>query len=155
MGLGACLCWGCPSLALRAHAVEVHSFGPALAELVEEGRGQCWIGFILGVSGGQGESCGELLQHVPLCQVFSLEGRGETGWDLGPLAAELHACTWSHLSLSNKIQRNRMGLKITPRMPRLGQILTQKTPRDQNTQLPLLRILEQKQGVESKSCCCC
>ena len=89
MGLGACLCWGCPSLALRAHVIEVHSCGPALAEQVEEGRGQCWTRFILGVSGGQGESCRELLQHVPLCQVFSLEGRGETGWDLGPFAAEL------------------------------------------------------------------
>ena len=81
-------------MALRAHMIEAHSCGPVLAKQVGEGRGQCWTGFILGVSGGQGESCGELLQHVPLCQVFSLEGRGETGWDLGPFAPELHRLHW-------------------------------------------------------------
>ena len=32
---------------------------------------------------------------------------------MGPLGQSCNACTWTHLSSSNKIQRNCMGLKIT------------------------------------------
>ena len=61
-----------------------------------------------------------------------------------------HACTWTHLSSSNKIQRNYMGLKITACRDNWGKFWT-KIQRDQKTQLPLLKSLEQKQGIGSKS----
>ena len=82
----------------------------------------------------------------------------ETGWDLGPFAGTwdhlwqcCNACTWTHLSLSNRIQRNCIGLKITACVLSWDKFWTQKIQRDQETQLPLLKSLEQKQGVGSKS----
>ena len=63
-------------------------------------------------------------------------------WD--PLLQYCRACTWTHLSSSNKIQINCMGLKITVYMPSWGKIMDKK--RDQKTQLPLLKGLEQTQG---------
>ena len=103
------------------------------------------------MSRGQGESCGELLQHVPLCQDFSLEGGGETGWDLGPFATELQ-CLHRDIPLPEQQNiKKAYGTKNNPMHEQLGHNLTRKIQRDQNTQLPLLRSLEQKQGVESRN----
>ena len=78
----------------------------------------------------------------------------ETGWDLEPFAGTwdpllqcCNACTWTHLSSSNKIQRN--WLKITACI--WGKFWTQKIQRDQKAHLPLLKSLEPKQGVGNKS----
>ena len=56
--------------------------------------------------------------------------RGAGTWN--PLLQGCNACTWTHLSWSNKIQRNYMRLKITVHA-QLGQILNKgykktKTP---------------------------
>ena len=65
------------------------------------------------------------------------------------------ACTWTHLSSSNKIQRNQMGLKITACICSQGKFWTKDT-KTKKIQLPLLKSPEQKQGVGSKSryCAC-
>ena len=47
----------------------------------------------------------------------------QAGWDLGPFAASAAVLAPRHLSSSNRIQRNCMGLKITVCMVQLGQIL--------------------------------
>ena len=61
----------------------------------------------------------------------------ETGWALGSFAAVL---ALGHLSFSNKIQRNYMGLKIT--MCTVRDNSRQKVQREQKTQMPFLRSLE-------------
>ena len=43
-----------------------------------------------------------------------------------------NACTWTHLSSSNKIQRNYMGLKITACMFSWGKFWTKDTKRPKN-----------------------
>ena len=53
-------------------------------------------------------------------------------------------------SASNKIQRSYKKQKITVHV-QLGQILDNKTQKDQKPQLPLLKIWVQKHGVMSKS----
>ena len=58
-------------------------------------------------------------------------------WDLGSFAAML---ALGHLSFSNKIQRNYMGLKIT--MCTVRENSRQKIQREQKTQMPFLRSLE-------------
>ena len=45
-----------------------------------------------------------------------------------------------------------MGLKITACMCSWGKFWTQKETKDQKTQLPLLKSLEQKQGTEHAPC---
>ena len=84
---------------------------------------------------------------------------GETGWDLGPLAGSwdpllqcCNACTWTHLSLSNPIQRNCMGLKITACMCSWDKLWTKDTKRPKKPQLPLLKGLEQNQGTAHAPC---
>lgn len=79
--------------------------------------------------------------------------------DLGLLRQCCNACTWAHLSLSNKIQRNCVGLKITMCRHSWGKFWTQKIQRDQTTQLPTLEepgaktgCQEQKRGAECASC---
>ena len=95
------------------------------------------------------------LLYSHACSHHSLTNhKYETGWD--PLLKCCNACTWTHFSSSNKIQRNYMGLKITACMRSWGKFWTQRIQRDQKktpkpTQLPLLKSLEQKQGVGSKS----
>ena len=44
-----------------------------------------------------------------------------------------HACTWTHLSSSNRIQRNCMGLKITACMCTWGKFWTKDTKRPKNS----------------------
>ena len=63
----------------------------------------------------------------------------ETAWDLGPFAVVLAP----EISLSNKIQRNYKGLKITKWMHN-GTNYGQSTKR-RKTQPPLLKSLEQNQ----------
>ena len=58
-------------------------------------------------------------------------GPGTLCWDLGPFSS------------SNKVQRNYKGLKITACMHIWGKFCTKKIQRDQKTQLPLLKSLEQ------------
>ena len=74
------------------------------------------------------------------------ELRQAGSWD--PLLQFYDDCTGTHLSSSDKIQRNCMGLKITACM-QLGQILDK---RDQKTQLPLLKSPEHKQGTAHAPC---
>ena len=73
-------------------------------------------------------------------------------WD--PLLQCCNACTWTHLSLSNKRQRNCMGLKITACMCSWGKFWTQKIQRDQKNPTATFEkagaktgCLEQKQGT--------
>ena len=63
-------------------------------------------------------------------------------WD--PLLQCCYACTWTHLSLSDKIQRNCVGLKITAGRYNWGKFRTQKIQRDQKSQLPVLKSLKSK-----------
>ena len=91
---------------------------------------------------------------------------GETGWDMGhfagtwdPLLQCCNACTWTHLSLSNKIQRNCMGLKITACMGSWGKFWTQKIQRDKKNPTVIFEetgaktgCWEQKQGTEHAPC---
>ena len=65
-------------------------------------------------------------------------------WD--PLWQCHNACTKTHPSLSNKMQRNYMGLKITVCMHSWGKFWT-KDKNHQKTQLPLLKSSEQVQGT--------
>ena len=74
--------------------------------------------------------------------------RQSRAWDQG------HCCsagTWTNVSLSNKIQRNYKGLKITACMHSWGKLWTTRYKTDQKAQLLLLKSQEQKQGVGSKS----
>ena len=81
----------------------------------------------------------------------------ETGWTWGPLLQCLRqagpgalccsAYTWTHVSSSNKIQRNYRGLKITACMCSWGKFWTKRPPK---TQPPLLRGWEQKPCQEQK-----
>ena len=66
-------------------------------------------------------------------------------WD--PLLWCCNACAWTHLSPSNRIQRNCVGLKITACLHSWGESWTSKIQRDQKAQLPFLRSLEQKQDT--------
>ena len=52
-------------------------------------------------------------------------------WD--PLLKCCNACTWTHLSLSNKIQRNYMGLKIIACMCSWGKLWTKRYKRPKNS----------------------
>ena len=82
--------------------------------------------------------------------IWLIKLASETGWGPGPFAAVLQSCTWTHLSWSNEIQRNCMGLKITPCTLSWGKFWIQKIQRDQKTQRPLLRSLEQKTGCQEQ-----
>ena len=59
---------------------------------------------------------------------FSVRQTGT--WD--PLLQCCNACTWTHLSLSNKIQRNYMGQKITACMHSWGKFWTKDKKRPKN-----------------------
>ena len=48
----------------------------------------------------------------------------ETGWDLGPGTLCCRACTWTHVSLNHKTQRNYEGLKVTACMCSSGKLWT-------------------------------
>ena len=48
-------------------------------------------------------------------------------WDMAPLRQCWNAFAWTHLSSSNKIQRNCMGLKITSYMRSWGKFWTKDT----------------------------
>ena len=76
----------------------------------------------------------------------------ETGWDLKAGTWDLHrsAWNWTNFSVSNQIQRNYKGLKITVCMCSWGNY-EQDTQRPKS-QLPLLRSLEQKQGTAHAPC---
>ena len=69
-------------------------------------------------------------------------------WNLGPFCSS--ACTWIHLSLSNKIQRNYRGLKITGCMGVRANSGEKDTKKPKN---PTATIEEpgKKQGFWSKS----
>ena len=54
------------------------------------------------------------------------------------------ACTWAYISLSNKIQGDCMGLKITARMHNWGTFWTKDTKRPKKTSTVILRSLKQK-----------
>ena len=54
----------------------------------------------------------------------------ETGWDLGPGALCYRACIWTNISLSNKIQKNYKGLKITACMCSWGKLWTTRYQKD-------------------------
>ena len=82
--------------------------------------------------------------------------------DLGLLRQCCNACTWARLSLSDKIQRSCMGLKVTVCRHSGGRFWTQKIQRDQTTQLPTFEepgaktgCWEQKQSSECASCTKC
>ena len=49
-----------------------------------------------------------------------------------PLLQGCNACTWTHLSSSNKIQRNYMGLKITACLPSWDKLWPKDTNRPKN-----------------------
>ena len=66
-------------------------------------------------------------------------------WD--PLLQCGNACSWTHLSQNNQIQRNYVGLKIIVCILTQGNS-GQKMQRDQKTQLLLLKLPEQKQFTE-------
>ena len=70
---------------------------------------------------------------------------------LGPGTLRGSACAWTHLSSSNKTQRN-YGTKNNCMHVQWGQILDQKIQRDRKIQLPLLRSLKQKQGPVHVPC---
>ena len=94
-------------------------------------------------------------------QVIFLTWYTETGWDLGrfagtwdPLLQCCSACTWTHLSSSNKIRRNCMGLKITACTRGWGKFWNQKIQRDQKNPTATFEgpgaktgCWEQKQGT--------
>ena len=72
------------------------------------------------------------------------------------------ACTWTQLASRNKMHTHTHththtktpklhGTKNNHVHSWLGQTLDQKIPKDQRTQLPILKGLEQRQGVGSKS----
>ena len=66
-------------------------------------------------------------------------------WD--PLLLQCSsACTWTYLSLSNKIQRNYMGLKIAVCMHGWGKLEQKDTKDKTKNQLPHLKSLEQNAG---------
>ena len=67
-----------------------------------------------------------------------------------PVLQCCRACTRTHLSSSNKIQRNRKGLQGTVCMHIWGKFWTKDTKRPK-TQLSVLKSLEQNQGVGNKS----
>ena len=92
----------------------------------------------------------------PCSRPATEEGRQAGTWD--PRRQGCSACTWTQLGSSNKIHRHThtkppklYGTKIDHVHSWLGQILDQKIPKDQKTQLPILKGLEQRQGVGSKS----
>ena len=75
----------------------------------------------------------------------------ETGWDLGPFAAVLQCL---HLDTPLFQQQNTKKLHGTKNNcvdVQLGQILDKRYKETKKAQLSLLRSLEQKQGVTSKS----
>ena len=55
-----------------------------------------------------------------------LTSAAETGWDLGPSAAVLQSLYLTHLSSSNKRQRDYMGLKIALCMRSWGKFWTKR-----------------------------
>ena len=72
----------------------------------------------------------------------------ETSWDLGPCAAvHCNVRSWTHRSLSNKMQRNCMRRKTIAYTHSWSKFLTPKIQRDQKSQLPLLRSHEWRQGI--------
>ena len=75
----------------------------------------------------------------------------ETG--LGPGTLCCNACTWTHLSWSNKTQRNYMGLKITVCMSSCGKFWTKDTNRPKS-QLPKAQSKSRESGVKSGSWGC-
>ena len=114
-------------------------------------------------TGLNSQMCKTELQNIKVTcaetQVWKVGEQGVEGWQHdfwlrsppGPLRWAgtgtlcCNACTWTHLSWNNKIQRNCMGLKTTACMLSWGKFWTQKIQRDQKPQLPLLKSLEQKQ----------
>ena len=86
---------------------------------------------------------------VRSCYQPHFTDEAETG--LGPGRLCCNACTWTHLSSSNKIQRNCMRLKLTACRYSWGKFWIPKIKRDQKTQLPLLKSVELKQRFGSKS----
>ena len=74
----------------------------------------------------------------------------ETCWDLRPFAAVLQCPAPGQTSLpGTRNRKNHKRLKITGRRHRWGKFEQQ---RDQKVQLPLLQILELKQGAEHTPC---
>lgn len=74
----------------------------------------------------------------------------ETGWDLGPSAAVLQSLHLTHLSSSNKRQRDYMGLKIALCMRSWGKFSTKRYKDKKNIQLPFLKSGEQKPGCRER-----
>ena len=68
----------------------------------------------------------------------------------GPRILNCSACTWTHISWSNRIQRNYKELKITACMCSWGKLLTRY--KKTRTQPLFLMSQEQKQGTGHDSC---
>ena len=79
-----------------------------------------------------------------------LTSAAETGWDLGPSAAVLQSLQLTHLSSSNKRQRDYMGLKIALCMRSRGKFWTKRYKEKKNIQLPFLKSGEQKPGCRKR-----
>ena len=74
----------------------------------------------------------------------------KTGWDLWPETLCCSICTWQMFP-SNKIQRIYKGLKITAWMCSWGNLWTIRYKKTEKTQMLLMKKLEQKQDIGSKS----
>ena len=83
-------------------------------------------------------------------QVQSLSVGDETGWDLGPFATVLQCLHLDKPLLQQQNTKRKYETKNNCEYVQLGQILD-KRYKETKTQLPLLKSLEQKQGVRIKS----
>ena len=64
------------------------------------------------------------------------------------------ASTWTHLSSSNKIQRNYMGLKITACKLQLGQILDKRYKETKKPNCHFWRVWSKSRGLGAKAGYC-
>ena len=110
-------------------------------------------GSVPGLGRSPGEGNGYLLQYS--CLENSVDRgawRPTVPWGCKELdMTERLTLLLLYFSGSKKKQGNYMGLKITACKPSRGKFWMQKIQSDQKTQLALLKSLEQKHGVESKS----
>lgn len=66
-------------------------------------------------------------------------------WDVGPGTLCCSACTWTHVSSSNKMQRNHRGLKT---LCTVGTNIDERQKKSQKSQLTFLKSQEQRQSPE-------
>lgn len=80
------------------------------------------------------------------------EGKTPRSWDrLRPRTFYLSVCTWTNISLRNRMWRNSKGLKITACVGSWGKLWTVKYKKAK-AQLLLLSFREQKQGTPRDPC---